>query len=147
MLSIQVTRFHRAEEELAAVGVWACIGHRQNSGARVFKVEVLILKLLAIDGLAPRSIASGEVTTLAHELRDDSMEFGTFEPKSLLPGAKCPEVFRSFGNLVSLQFHFDSANRLVICFDVHPAHRIAGVGVTQGRLIGFIDFGIDRQLG
>ena len=35
----------------------ACIGHRQNSGARVFKGEVLILESLAIDGLAPRSIA------------------------------------------------------------------------------------------
>ena len=35
----------------------ACIGHGQNSGARVFEGEVLILKLLAVDGLAPRSIA------------------------------------------------------------------------------------------
>ena len=41
----------------ATLQLRACIGHRQNSGARVFKVEVLILKLLAIDGLAPRSIA------------------------------------------------------------------------------------------
>ncbi len=37
-------------------------------------LEVLIFKLLPIDGFAPCAVASGEISTLQHKLFDDSME-------------------------------------------------------------------------
>lgn len=49
--------------------------------------EILIVKLLAIDGLAAGAIVVGEVATLAHELGDDSVEAASLEAKALLVGA------------------------------------------------------------
>ncbi len=40
----------------------------------MLQLEVLILKLVAIDGLATSAVVVGEVTTLAHELGDDAVE-------------------------------------------------------------------------
>ena len=40
----------------------------------MLQLEVLILELVAIDGLATSAIVVGEVTTLAHELGDDAVE-------------------------------------------------------------------------
>jgi len=54
--------------------------------------EVLISKLGAIDGLATGSVALCEVTSLAHEAGDHSVELATLEPKTLLSCAQCPEI-------------------------------------------------------
>jgi len=40
-------------------------------------------KLGAIDGLAAGAVSSGEITTLKHELRDNSVEHGALEPQVL----------------------------------------------------------------
>ena len=42
------------DEELGAIGVLASIGHRQPASTIVLQLEVLISKLLAIDG--PRKL-------------------------------------------------------------------------------------------
>jgi len=41
---------------LAAVGVGASVGHRENTGAGVLELEVLIGKLVAVDGLATSAV-------------------------------------------------------------------------------------------
>lgn len=43
----------------------------------MLQLEVLILKLLAIDTLTAGAIASSEITALNHERLDDSVEAGT----------------------------------------------------------------------
>ena len=40
----------------------------------MLNLEVFVSKLLAVDGLASSTIALGEVASLAHEARDDSVE-------------------------------------------------------------------------
>lgn len=58
----------------------------------VFKDEVFIIELLAIDGLAPCAVVVCEVTALAHELGDDAVEAASLEAKALLMGAQATEV-------------------------------------------------------
>lgn len=62
VLPIQPRARHGGDEELRAVGVRPGVGHRQQPNGSVGEVEVLICKLLAIDGLAARAVAVGEVT-------------------------------------------------------------------------------------
>jgi hypothetical protein len=50
--AVQVGGGHGGEEELAAVGAGACIGHGQQAGRLVLQLEVLVLELGAVDGLA-----------------------------------------------------------------------------------------------
>ena len=64
-------------EEIRQMIVRTSIGHGEDSGPSVLEAEVLIRKLRSVDGPTPRSIAMGEVSPLAHEARDHSVEFGT----------------------------------------------------------------------
>ena len=68
--------------------------------------EVLVLELVAVDGLAPGAVPGGEVTTLAHEVGDDTVECGSLESESLLSGAESTEVLRSLGDNVRPQLKF-----------------------------------------
>jgi hypothetical protein len=54
----------------------------------VLELEVLIVKLLPIDGLAASSVAVGEITTLDHELLDDAVESGALVSEAFLAGSQ-----------------------------------------------------------
>ncbi len=56
--------FIRADEELGSVGVGSSISHGQYATPCVLQLEVLISKLLSIDGFASGSITFGKVPTL-----------------------------------------------------------------------------------
>lgn len=58
----------------------------------VFEDKVLIIKLPAIDGLATGAIVVGEVASLAHKLRDDSMKAASLKAKALLVRAQAAEI-------------------------------------------------------
>ena len=64
VLSIKPLGLGSAEEELASISVGASIGHGENSRSSVLQGEVLILELVAVDGLATSSVMVGEVATL-----------------------------------------------------------------------------------
>ena len=64
MLAIQLLGLGRADKELGTVGVGPSVGHRQDAGSGVLELEILILELGAVDGLATGSVVVGEVTTL-----------------------------------------------------------------------------------
>lgn len=55
---------------LRAVGVRASICHGEETRACVLDLEVLVLELLAVDGLAACAILAREVTALEHELKN-----------------------------------------------------------------------------
>lgn len=76
VLPVQPCSLDGAEEKLGSVGVGPSVGHGQDSGASVLLLEVLVCELLPVDGLSPSPVTSGEVTALAHEVGDDSMELG-----------------------------------------------------------------------
>lgn len=64
VFEVQVLGRFQRDEELGVVGVASAVGHRQDPGAGVSDVKVLILKLAAVDGLASRTVTVGDVTAL-----------------------------------------------------------------------------------
>ena len=108
--SIEPRGLHRADEELAAVGAGAGVGHREDARARVLELEVLVVELLAVDGLAARAVAPGEVAALQHELRDDAVELGPLVVQglarlahALLTRAERTEVLDRLGHRGAVQ--------------------------------------------
>jgi hypothetical protein len=57
-------------------------------------------------------IAAGEVTTLKHELRDDTVEGRASVSKALLAGAESTEVLGSLGDNVVVEVEVDTARLL-----------------------------------
>ena len=50
MLAVEPGGLLGGDEELGPVGVLARVGHRQPAGAEMLQLEVLVGKLLAVDG-------------------------------------------------------------------------------------------------
>ena len=65
----------------------AGVGHGEDTRASVLQGEVLVPELLTVDGLTAGTIASSEVTTLEHELGDDTVEGSTLEVEGLAAAA------------------------------------------------------------
>lgn len=106
------------DKELRTVGVRAGVGHRHDAGSGVLQGEVLILELVAVDGLATSSVVVGEIAALAHEVGDDTVESGAFVSESLLAGAQCSEVFTRFWSYISSQLDDDTTERLVVSLHI-----------------------------
>ena len=66
----------------------------------VLQTKVLVLKLVAIDGLSSGSVPGGEVASLTHEVGDDTVEAGALVAEALLSGAESTEVLGSLGDHV-----------------------------------------------
>lgn len=58
----------------------------------VLEDEVFIVKLLPVDGFSASAVVVGEVSGLAHELGDDTVEAAAFEAKPFLMGAEAAEI-------------------------------------------------------
>ena len=56
--AIEPLSFARAEEELATVGIWTSIGHRECASTSMFEHKVFVLKLRSINGFASSPIVS-----------------------------------------------------------------------------------------
>lgn len=50
----------------------------------MFDCEIFIIEFSAINGFATRAIMVGKITSLDHELRDDSMEVTILKSKGLI---------------------------------------------------------------
>lgn len=62
------------------------------------QLEVLVLEPGAIDGLSASAVVVGEITTLAHEIRNHPVETTTLVAETLLSGTKRAEVLRRLGD-------------------------------------------------
>ena len=120
VLAVQPRAGDRADEELGTVGVRASVSHRQDTGTSVLVDEVLISELSTIDGLTTDARAVSEITSLEHELGDNSVENRVLEVQrlstlshSLLSSAKSSEVLGSLGDAIGVQFHDDSSSGLI----------------------------------
>jgi len=119
VLSVEPVSLDGAEEELGSIGVRSGVGHGKDSRSSVLELEVLVSELLSIDGLSSGSVSAGEVTTLAHEGGDDTVEGGSLEVKglsrasgSLLSGAEAPKVLSGLGDNVGAEGHLDPSSGL-----------------------------------
>ena len=74
MLSIEPVARDESHEELGSISVGSSIGHGHISSFSMLDGEVLIVELVAIDGLTSSTVAGSEIATLSHELGDDSVE-------------------------------------------------------------------------
>lgn len=108
VLAVQPGAGDSANEELGSVGVGASVSHGKDTSASVLVDEVLISELSTVDGLSTDTTSMSEVTTLEHELGDNSVEDGSLEVQglaglahSLLASAESSEVLRSLGGIGS----------------------------------------------
>jgi hypothetical protein len=69
----------------------------------VLQCEVFVLELVSIDGLSASAIVVGEVTTLAHEVGNDTVEGRALVAVALLAGAQGAEVLGGPGYDISAQ--------------------------------------------
>jgi len=100
VLAVEPRTGYEGDKELGAVGVGAGVGHGEQVGLVVAEQEVLVVELVAIDGLASSSIVIGEVSALGHEAGDDAMEVGPFVAEALFVGAEGSEVGCCFGDFL-----------------------------------------------
>lgn len=114
MLAVQPRTWHGGDEELGTVGVWTSVGHGQQTWSVVLLDEVLILELLTVDGLTTGTVASGEVTTLQHELRNHSVESRVGVAKSLLTSAQSSEVLSGLRNDIVVQLEGNSSELVAV---------------------------------
>ena len=56
MFAVQKVALGASDKELAAVGVFATVGHRQQAGSSVFVSKVLVSKRATINGHETRAI-------------------------------------------------------------------------------------------
>ena len=134
VLTIEPRARDEAEEELGAVGVGTGVSHREVTSASVLDGETLILELHTVDGLATGTVAGGEVTTLGHELRDDSVEGATLVVKGLatladtsLTSAESSEVLGGLGDLIGIELHNDAAGVLATDGDIEENLRVGHI--------------------
>jgi len=109
---------------LGAVGVWSGVSHGEETWLGVLVLEVLIWELLTVDGLATSTVATGEVTTLKHELWDDTVELAALVAESLLTSAESTEVLSGTWYV------------LVVKVEVYSASERLHTGVCLSLVIG-----------
>jgi len=110
VLSVEPCGLGGAQEELRSVGIGSGVGHGQNSGTGVRKCKVLVCELGSVDGFSTCSVVVGEITSLAHESGDDTVETGSLESESLFSGTQSTEILGGFGDYIGSQLHDDTAS-------------------------------------
>lgn len=94
--AVQPGSLHGGDEELGSVGVGASVSHGEDTRSGMLEDEILVGKLLSVDGLASSAIMVGEVTPLQHEVWDDTVEGGASVAEALFTCAERTEVFACF---------------------------------------------------
>mmetsp|Transcript_17560 Transcript_17560/g.33405 ORF Transcript_17560/g.33405 Transcript_17560/m.33405 type:complete len:251 (+) Transcript_17560:149-901(+) len=125
VLSIEPSRLGSGDEELGSVRVRASIGHGKVVGAQVTEAEVFVREAAAVDGFSTPSIATREVPSLDHEVRDDAVKLRASKLHLLsgrghttLASTQLSEVFDGFGDYVAEEPDDDAARFFAVNFHV-----------------------------
>ena len=123
MSAIQPTGVGGGDEELASIGIRSRIRHWQASDF-VLQIEVFIGEFGSVNGLSPGSIEIGEVASLNHEGRDDSVEVWALECQlfartahAVFAGTKSPEVLDRLRDYITKKPDLYVSNQHIVCFD------------------------------
>ena len=120
---------------MRTVGVLSCVCHGEETLLRVLELEVLVWELGAINysssaqtqrpisfgihtRLSTSSITLGEITSLDHEILNDTVERRPFISKVLLSSRQRSEVLNSLGHSLAIQTHHNTTHGLVAMADV-----------------------------
>ena len=125
VLAIEPWAWDGGDEELGAVGVWTSVGHGEHAWDLVLLLEAFVGELHAVDGLATSAVAPGEVTTLDHEVWDDTMELAALVVEwlaglahALLTSAEAAEVLSGLWDDVAEKLKDDPADLLASDTDI-----------------------------
>lgn len=103
MSAIQPGGLDSGDEELGTISISTGISHGEDARSCVLKGEILVFKLIAVDGLSPSAVMVGEVPSLQHEIGDDTMENGALVTEAFLASAQGTEVFTRLWSDVTSQ--------------------------------------------
>jgi len=78
----------------------------------MLQLEVLVVELLSVDGFSASAIMVCEVTSLTHELRDDTMERRALVSETVLASAEFSEVSCCARDNIVIKLEFYPSNRL-----------------------------------
>lgn len=92
VLAVEPRSDDGGDEELGTIGVGTGIGHGKESRSSMLELEVLVGKLCAVDGFASGSISCGEIASLEHEVRDDSVEAAARVTEAMLSSGELSEI-------------------------------------------------------
>jgi len=118
VLAIEPRGDDGGDEELGSVGVRSSVGHREKSGLGVLELEVLVSELLTVDGLSSGTVTLGEVTSLEHEFRDNSVEGRSSVSETVLSSAELTEVTSGLGDNIVVKLEDDTAHRGSVLGDI-----------------------------
>ena len=118
VLSVEPWAGNEGDEELRAICVFTGICHWEEVRFGMLDFEVFVFKLVSVDGLSSSAVMVGEVTSLGHEVVDDTMESWSLVSKSFLAGAESSEVGCSFGDDVIIEFEDNFSSRVSVDGDV-----------------------------
>merc|ERR1719427_2245510 len=118
MFTVQPRGLYCGDEELASIGVLACVCHTEPPFSVMFQFEVLIGKFLTVDRLASGTVPFSEISTLDHEVFDDSVELAVLVSESFFSGGECGEIIDSFWDSSSEKTDFNSSDAFTSDFHI-----------------------------
>jgi len=144
MFSIKPFCFLECNKELAAVCAWSTVGHRKKTSLSVRCFEIFVIKFISINRFSTSSIFISEITSLKHEILDESMENAVLKvqrlsrfPSTFLSCAKCTEVFCCFRYNILVEFEFNSLRCILTDLNVKEYNWVRGIAKVVSS-----DFGI-----
>jgi len=113
VLAVEPFGLDGGDEELRSVRVLASVGHREPAWAVVLELKVLVSKLGTIDASAASAIAIGKVTSLDHEIGNDTMKLGSLVALSLWLECELSKILNSLWHDFSKETNLNTANILI----------------------------------
>lgn len=144
MLVIEPFSLFESNKELTSVSVGTTVSHREETSLGVLSLEVLIGELRAINGFTTSTVFISEITTLDHEVLDETMEDTVLEVKglaldaiTLFTSTEGTEIVSSLGSNILEQFHFDSLGFFFTNLDIEENSRVGGIAEIKVILLLF----------
>jgi hypothetical protein len=125
VLAIEPRGDDGGDKELRTIGVGASIRHREQSRLGVLQLEVLVFKLVAIDGFTARAVPFGKVAALEHEPGNDTVERGALVAKAVHACGELTEVLGRLWHDVVIEFEDDTSGVFAVDLDVEAAVLVA----------------------